>query len=68
VGAVQAFRRDATPAELRSVRDDWRVFSTVIEGRDLEVVAGLISGGLGAAWAPASARELAEVGRALESA
>lgn len=67
-GAMRAFCRDATPAEVCAVRDEWQTFSQLTKGWDIGAVASLLTRELGSSWVPASGRQLAAVARILDAA
>jgi hypothetical protein len=66
-GAAAAFCRDATPAEARKLRSDWQAFRALTDGWPLDEMARVLTHEMGGAWVPASLRELAAVGRALDA-
>jgi hypothetical protein len=58
-GAVAAFRRDASAAERRAVKREWKAFRAATETLALKDVTGLLTAGLGGAWAPRRYADLA---------
>ncbi len=66
-GAAEASRRDATPAEACALKADWQTFRALTDGWPLDEIARVLTHDLGGSWVPASPRELAQVGRALDA-
>lgn len=66
-GAARAFCLDATPTERRALAAEWREFRSLTDRWPLAEIAGALTRELGGAWVPASLRELAAVGRALDT-
>jgi len=66
--AVRAFCRDATPDEIRRLRQEWRVLSSLTAEWDIDEIVSLLTRDLGGAWAPATKRDVALVTRALAAA
>lgn len=66
-GAAEAFCRDATRAEACRLRSDWQAFRALTDGWPLDEIARVLTHDMGGAWIPASLREVAAVGRALDA-
>jgi hypothetical protein len=64
VGAVEAFRRDASDSEVRAVRQEWNAWRTALGQASSEEIAKTVRQ-LGSAWRPASTADLDQVGAAL---
>jgi hypothetical protein len=66
-GAIAAFRRDASAAERRAVKREWKAFRAATASFALRDVASLLTAGLGGAWAPRRRADLdaldAQLGR-----
>jgi hypothetical protein len=67
-GAVRAFCKDASPAEVRKLAAEWRMLSVNTANWTVGEVASLLTKDLGGAWMPESKRELAQLFQVLKSA
>jgi hypothetical protein len=65
VGAVEAFRRDASDSEAKAVRQEWNVWRTALDQTSPEEIAKAVRQ-LGSAWRPESTADLDQVGGALD--
>ena len=66
-GAARAFCREASPAERRALRMEWRTFRALTAGWPLADIARVLTAELGGSWVPATARDVTAVGRALDA-
>jgi hypothetical protein len=67
-GAVRAFCKDASPADVRKLAAEWRMLSVNTANWTVGEVASLLTNDLGGAWMPESKRELAQLFQVLKSA
>jgi len=67
-GAVRAFCKDASPAEVRKLIAEWRMLSVNTANWTVGEIASFLTKDLGGAWSPQSKRELAQVFQILTSA
>jgi hypothetical protein len=67
-GAVRAFCKEASPAEVRKLAAEWRMLSVNTADWTVAEVASLLTKDLGGAWRPQSKRELAQLFQILKSA
>ena len=67
-GAVRAFCKDASPAEIRKLIAEWRMLSVNTANWTIGEIASFLTKDLGGAWEPQSKRELAQLFQVLTSA
>ena len=67
-GAVRAFCKDASPAEVRKLIAEWRMLSVNTANWTVGEISAFLTKDLGGAWMPQSKRELAQVFQVLKAA
>ena len=67
-GAVRAFCKDASPADVRKLAAEWRMLSVNTANWTVGEVASFLTKDLGGAWMPQSKRELGQLFQILKSA